>query len=156
MDAKDRLERAARAVVCNVETTTRLTAELERLQAEVVDRRSALRFIWGKGINGELPRPLVESVQRVLQRDLLGMEFNFRVRGVECGVQRIADEFRSGASIMNSRGPAGCFISRSRRSARVPDKKVAAAAMGGNLMVAAFCCIALRSFIALRAHSPGE
>ena len=74
LDAKDRLERAARAVVCNVETTTRLTAELERLQAEVVDRRSALRFIWGKGINGELPRPLVESVQRVLQRDLLGME----------------------------------------------------------------------------------
>lgn len=31
---------------------------------------------------------------------------------------------------MNSRGPAGCFISRSRRSARVPDKKVAAAALG--------------------------
>ena len=51
--------------------------------------------------------------------------------------------------------PAGSS-SRSRRSARVPDKKVAAAAMGGNLMVAAFCCIALRSFIALRAHSPGE
>jgi hypothetical protein len=72
--ARDRVERAARMVVANAETVTRLGDGLEALQEEVIEKRAVLRFIWGKGVNGELPRPLVERVQRLLQRDLLGME----------------------------------------------------------------------------------
>jgi hypothetical protein len=56
---------------------------------------------------------------------------------------------------MNSRGPAGYSFPLQTLCPR-SGQKVAAAAMGGNLMVAAFYCIASRSFIALRAHSPGE
>jgi hypothetical protein len=72
--ARDRVERAARVVICDSETVANLVDELTGLQSEVVSRRAVLRFIWGKGINGEMPRPLVESVQRLLQRDLLGLE----------------------------------------------------------------------------------
>jgi hypothetical protein len=74
MTARERVERAARVVICDSETVANLVDELTGLQSEVVSRRAVLRFIWGKGINGELPRPLVESVQRLLQRDLLGLE----------------------------------------------------------------------------------
>jgi len=72
--AKERVERCARAVVCNAETVKRLGDCLEALQAEVIEKRSALRFIWGKGVNGELPGPLKERIERLLWRDLTGME----------------------------------------------------------------------------------
>ena len=72
--AKERLERCARMVLVNAETVKRLCDDLESLQAEVIEKRATLRFIWGKGINGELPGPLEERVERLLLRDLLGLE----------------------------------------------------------------------------------
>jgi hypothetical protein len=72
--AKERVERCARAVICNSETVKCLGDGLEALQAEVIEKRAVLRFIWGKGINGELPGPLKERVERLMWRDLLGME----------------------------------------------------------------------------------
>jgi hypothetical protein len=72
--ARDRVERASRMVVANAETVTRLGDGLEALQEEVIEKRAVLRFIWGKGLNGELPGPLKERVERLLWRDLLGME----------------------------------------------------------------------------------
>jgi hypothetical protein len=72
--ARDRVERAARMVVANSETVKRLSDGLEALQAEVIETRSVLRFIWGKGVNGELPVPLKERVERLLWRDLMGLE----------------------------------------------------------------------------------
>jgi hypothetical protein len=62
-------------IIANAETVKRLGDGLEALQAEVIEKRSALRFIWGKGINGELPWPLKERVERLLWRDdLMGLE----------------------------------------------------------------------------------
>ena len=72
--ARDRVERSARMVVANAETVTRLGDGLEALQGEVIEKRSVLRFIWGKGVNGELPGPLKERIERLLWRDLMGME----------------------------------------------------------------------------------
>jgi hypothetical protein len=72
--AKESVERCARAVVCNAETAKRLGADLEALQADVVSARSVLRFIWGKGVNGELSVPLGERIERLLWRDLIGLE----------------------------------------------------------------------------------
>jgi hypothetical protein len=73
--ARENVERAARMVIANAETVKRLADGLEALQAEVIETRSALRFIWGKGINGELPWPLKERVERLLWRDdLMGLE----------------------------------------------------------------------------------
>jgi hypothetical protein len=72
--AKEGVERCARAIICNSETVKRLADDLEALQAEVIEKRSALRFIWRKEINGELPGPLKERVERLLWRDLTGME----------------------------------------------------------------------------------
>ena len=71
--AKERVERCAREVVCNAETVKRLGDGLEALQAEVIEKRSALRFIWGKGLNGELPGPLAERIERLLRLDLAGL-----------------------------------------------------------------------------------
>jgi hypothetical protein len=71
--AKEHVERCARAVVCNAETVKRLGDGLEALQAEVIEKRSALRFIWGKGVNGELPEPLAERIERLLRLDLTGL-----------------------------------------------------------------------------------
>lgn len=56
--ARDRVERDARVVLVNAEIVTRLADDLEALQADVIEKRSELSFIWGKGLNGELPRPL--------------------------------------------------------------------------------------------------
>jgi hypothetical protein len=72
--AKERVERCARAVVCNAETANRLGDDLEALQADVVSARSVLRFVWGKGVNGELSVPLRERIERLLWRDLIGLE----------------------------------------------------------------------------------
>jgi hypothetical protein len=71
---KDRVERAARAVICNSETVKRLADDLEALQAEVIEKRSVLRFIWRKEINDELRGPLKERIERLFWRDLMGME----------------------------------------------------------------------------------
>ncbi len=72
--AKDRVERAARMVIVNAETVKRLADGLEALQADVVSARSVLRFVWGKGLNGELSVPLQERIERLLWRDLIGLE----------------------------------------------------------------------------------
>ena len=73
-DAKDNVAKAAREVIANSETVTRLSDELANLQADIVSRRSVLRFIWGKALNGELDRSLSEKVERLLWQDLMGME----------------------------------------------------------------------------------
>jgi hypothetical protein len=72
--AKEHVEKASRRVIANSETVKRLADGLEALQAEVIEKRAALRFIWGKGLNGELSGPLKERVERLLWRDLTGME----------------------------------------------------------------------------------
>lgn len=64
--AKERVERCARAVVCNAATVKRLCDGLEALQAEVISARAILRFLWSKGVNGELPGPLAEQIERLL------------------------------------------------------------------------------------------
>jgi hypothetical protein len=72
--AKEHVERCARMVIANPETVKRLGDGLEALQAEVIEKRAVLRFIWGKGVNGELPGPLKERVERLLWKDLMGLE----------------------------------------------------------------------------------
>jgi hypothetical protein len=72
--AKEHVERCARVVVCNAETVKRLGDDLEAMQADVVSARSVLRFVWGKGVNGELSVPLRERIERLLWRDLIGLE----------------------------------------------------------------------------------
>ena len=72
--AKERVERCARMIIVNAETVKRLADDLEALQADVVSARSVLRFVWGKGVNGELSVPLAERIERLLWRDLIGLE----------------------------------------------------------------------------------
>jgi hypothetical protein len=72
--ARDRVERAARAVICNSKYVARLIDELTALQSEVVNKRSVLRFIWRASCNGELERPLSEQVERVLRQNIDGLE----------------------------------------------------------------------------------
>jgi len=72
--AKERVERCARVVLVNAEAVERLADDLEALQADVIEKRSELRFIWGKGLNGELPGPLKERVERLFWRDLMSLE----------------------------------------------------------------------------------
>jgi hypothetical protein len=73
-DAKERVEKAARAVVCNSETVPRLLDELEVLQSDLINKFSVLRFVSRQNRNGELPALLAERVERVLLRDLAGLE----------------------------------------------------------------------------------
>jgi hypothetical protein len=53
-ESKERLERAARVVICSADNTAKLVDDLSVLQAEIIEKRSALRFISGHGCNGEL------------------------------------------------------------------------------------------------------
>ena len=71
--ARDRVERAACLVIANQETVKRLGDELEALQAEIIERRSELRFLARKGVN-DLPRSLKDRIDRLLWCDLMGME----------------------------------------------------------------------------------
>jgi hypothetical protein len=71
--ARDRVERCACVVIANPETVNRLGDELEALHAEIIERRSELRFLARKGVN-DLPRSLKDRIDRLLWRDLLGME----------------------------------------------------------------------------------
>ncbi len=71
--ARERLEKAACLVIANQETVKRLGDELEALQAEIIERRSELRFLARKGVN-DLPRSLKDRIDRLLWRDLMGME----------------------------------------------------------------------------------
>ena len=73
--AKERVERCARAVICNAETVKRLADDLDALQSELISRRSVLRFIWRTNWNGELSVPLAGRIERLLLRDLTGLEF---------------------------------------------------------------------------------
>ncbi len=73
-NAKERVEKAARVVVANSEMVTRLMDSIEATQAEVVERRVALQFVWGKGLNGELSRPDRDRIERLLRQDLTGSE----------------------------------------------------------------------------------
>ena len=73
-NAKERVEKAARVVVANSEMITRLMDSLEAMQAEVIARRVALRFIWGKGLNGELSGPDKGRIESLLRQDLTGWE----------------------------------------------------------------------------------
>jgi hypothetical protein len=72
--ARDRVERAARAVICNSDNVARLIDELAGLQSRVVSARSVLRFISRHGVNGEMEGSLKEQAERLLWRDLTGME----------------------------------------------------------------------------------
>jgi hypothetical protein len=71
--ARENVERAACVVIANPGTVKRLGDELEALQAEVIERRSELRFLGRKGVN-DLPRSLKERIDRLLWRDLTSME----------------------------------------------------------------------------------
>jgi hypothetical protein len=73
-NAKERVEKTARVVVANSERVTRLVDSLEAMQAEVIARRVALRFIWGKGLNGELSGPDKDRIESLLRQDLTGLE----------------------------------------------------------------------------------
>jgi hypothetical protein len=73
-NAKEHVEKAARVVVANSEMITRLMDGLEAMQAEVIAQRVVLRFIWGKGINGELSGPDKDRIESLLRRDLTGWE----------------------------------------------------------------------------------
>jgi hypothetical protein len=73
-NAKERVEKAARVVVANSEMVTRLVDSLEAMQVEVIARRVALRFIWGKGLNGELSGPDKDRIESLLRQDLTGWE----------------------------------------------------------------------------------
>jgi hypothetical protein len=73
-NAKERVEKAARVVVANSEMVTRLVDSLEAMQAEVIARRAALRFIWGRGLNGELSGPDKDRIESLLRQDLTGWE----------------------------------------------------------------------------------
>jgi len=73
-NAKERVEKAARVVVANSEMITRLMDGLEAMQAEVIAQRVALRFIWGKGLNGELSGPDKDRIESLLRQDLTGWE----------------------------------------------------------------------------------
>jgi hypothetical protein len=70
--AKERVEKAARHVVAT--SAEGLLAGLEEMQAEVIERRVALRFVWGKGLNGELSQPDKERIENLLRQDLTGLE----------------------------------------------------------------------------------
>jgi len=72
--AKERVERCARMVICNAEMVSRLADGLAAMQDEIVERRSALRFISRHGCNGELPAPLAERVEKLMWQNLEGME----------------------------------------------------------------------------------
>jgi hypothetical protein len=72
--AKERVERAARVIICNSDNVASLIDELTALQAEVISARSVLRLIGRHGVNGEMERPLSEQLERLLWRDLMGME----------------------------------------------------------------------------------
>ncbi len=70
--AKEQVGRAAREIICDAAMSTRLMDDLEMKQAEVIERRVALRFIWGKGLNGELSAPDNGRMERLLRQDLEG------------------------------------------------------------------------------------
>jgi hypothetical protein len=72
--AKERVGRAAREIICDSAMSTRLMDDLEMKQAEVIERRVALRFIWSKGLNGELSAPDNDRMERLLMQDLDGLE----------------------------------------------------------------------------------
>ncbi len=71
--AKERLDRAARMVVCNSENVAKLIDALETKQVEIIEMRSALRFISSRGCNGELAPALSKQIERVLLQDLSGL-----------------------------------------------------------------------------------
>jgi hypothetical protein len=72
LQAKSRVERCAREVVASSATAMRLMDELETKQAEIIGKRVALQFIWGKGLNGELAKPDSERMARLLNQNLSG------------------------------------------------------------------------------------
>ena len=71
--AKERVSKAARIVICNSEDVTKLIDELVLLQAEIVEKRSVLRFISRQGCNGELARAVAGQIESVLLQDLDGL-----------------------------------------------------------------------------------
>jgi hypothetical protein len=79
--AKEHVERCARIVLANSAMVTRLVDDLETKQAEIIEKRVILRFIWGKGLNGELSGPYKDRMERLLRQDLTGLE-SHPVRGV--------------------------------------------------------------------------
>jgi hypothetical protein len=72
LQAESRVERCAREVIANSATAMRLMDDLETKQAEIIGKRVALQFIWGKGLNGELAKPDSERMARLLNQNLSG------------------------------------------------------------------------------------
>jgi hypothetical protein len=62
-------------VIANPETVTRLMDGLEAMQAKVIERRVALRFILFKGFNGELLESDKERIENLFRQDRLPAGF---------------------------------------------------------------------------------
>ncbi len=74
--AKERVEKAARMVIANSETVTRLMEGVEELQAEVINRRLALRFILFNCLNGELSDADKDRIESLFRQDRLPAGFH--------------------------------------------------------------------------------
>ncbi len=99
-DAKERVEKTARVVVCNSEMVPRLVDSLEALQAEVIARRVALQFIWSRALNGELSRPDSGRIESLLRQDLTGWE-SHPVHGVwRAAFDNLLEDSNAGIAIM--------------------------------------------------------
>jgi hypothetical protein len=72
--AKEAVERCARKIVCDSAMAARLMDNLETKQAEIIENRVILRFIWGNGLNGELSGPDKDRIESLLRQDLTGWE----------------------------------------------------------------------------------
>ena len=149
--AKERVEKAARMVVCNAETVSHLADELDALQSELISR-GPCSGLSGARINGELSVPLAERIERLLWRDLTGLESTSASAAWSAAFEELHDKFRSGTSSLNLRGQFNVLAQRVRLGCSFPAPswsalafrtKVAAAALGGQHPgVAAFYCIA--------------
>jgi hypothetical protein len=74
--AKERVKRAARIVLANSGTITRLMDGLEAMQAEIINRRVALRYILFSGLNGELAEADRARIEDLFKTDRLPAGFN--------------------------------------------------------------------------------
>jgi hypothetical protein len=68
-NAKERVARCAREVVARSGVVARLMDGLEAMQAKVIERRVALRFILFHGVNGELAKSDYERIENLFRQD---------------------------------------------------------------------------------------
>lgn len=74
--AQERAQKAARIVLANSETITRLMEGVEEMTAKVINRRVALRYILFSGLNGELLEADRARIEDLFKADRLPAGFN--------------------------------------------------------------------------------